>query len=111
MTVPQLLDLLRGRLAALRGTGATYRDIAARMRHQDGRRYHEGTLRNIGSGAPAGLGFAQDLIDALPELAAPPVPVCPCCRQLVRRDLATCHRTITPRRGPLRPSPDERGRS
>lgn len=101
MTVPQLLDLLRGRLAVLRGTGATYRDIANRMRRADGARHHAGTLRNFGAGAPAGLDLAQDLIDAFPELAAPPLPVCPTCGQLRRRELALCRGPMTHLRGSL----------
>ena len=103
MTAPQLLDLLRGRLAALRGTGATYAEIANRMRHPDGRRYSAGTLANFGSGATAGLDLAADLLHAFPELAAPPAPVCPTCGQLRRRDLlAESHRAMNLRRGPLR---------
>lgn len=107
MTVPQLLDLLRARLAVMRGEGATYAAIAARMRHADGARHHAGTLRNFGAGAPAGLDFVQDLLDAFPELAAPPLPVCPTCGQLRRRELALCHGEITRRRGPLPLNPSQ----
>lgn len=103
MTLDSLLNLLRARLAELRGNGATYRAVASRMRHADGRRYAEGTLANFGAGAPAGLGFADDLLAAFPELAAAPLPVCPTCGQLRRRDVVTeSHRAVMSRRGPLR---------